>query len=103
MEFIKVKNGYLIKNSNGRIVSEKEKLELENKDLIIKDIRSNECQGKTTQKLTKNKKKIKEIEKENNEALKEYSEIIKENWEETAPIKEEDGADDIIEETDNTI
>lgn len=83
MEFIKVKNGYLIKNSNGRIVSEKEKLELENQELIIKDIKSNECQGKTTQKLTKNKKKIKELE--------------------TAPIKEEDGADDIIEETDNII
>lgn len=83
MEFIKVKNGYLIKNSNGRIVSEKEKLELENKELILKDIKSNECQGKTTQKLTKNKKKIKELE--------------------TAPIMEEDGADDIIKETDNTI
>jgi hypothetical protein len=62
MEFIKVRNGYLIKNSNGRIVSEKEKLELENKELILKDIKSNECQGKTTQKLTKNKKKIKELE-----------------------------------------
>lgn len=83
MEFIKVKNGYLIKNSNGRIVSEKEKLELENKELILKDIKSNECQGKTTQKLTKNKKKLKELK--------------------TAPIMEEDGADDIIEETDNTI
>lgn len=93
MEFIKVKNGYLIKNSNGRIVSEKEKLELENKELILEDIKSNECQGKTTQKLTKNKKKIKEIE----EKVVNIEEL------ETAPIKEEDGADDIIEETDNTI
>ena len=93
MEFIKVKNGYLIKNSNGRIVSEKEKLELENKELILKDIKSNECQGKTTQKLTKNKKKIKDIE----EKVVNIEEL------ETAPIKEEDGADDIIEETDNTI
>lgn len=62
MEFIKVKNGYLIKNSNGRIVSEKEKLQLENEELIIKDFKSNECQAKTTQKLTKNKKRIKEID-----------------------------------------
>ena len=93
MEFIKVKNGYLIKNSNGRIVSEKEKLELENKELILKDIKSNECQGKTTQKLTKNKKKIKDIE----EKIVNIEEL------ETAPIKEEDGADDTIEETDNTI
>ena len=93
MEFIKVKNGYLIKNSNGRIVSEKEKLELENKELILKDIKSNECQGKTTQKLTKNKKKIKDIE----EKVVNIEEL------ETAPIKEEDGADDIIQKTDNTI
>ena len=93
MEFIKVKNGYLIKNSNGRIVSEKEKLELENKELILKDIKSNECQGKTTQKLTKNKKKIKDIEEK----------VVNIEKLETAPIKEEDGADDIIEETDNTI
>ena len=62
MEFIKVGKNYMIKNSNGRIVSEKEKLQLENKELIYKDITSNECQGKTTQKLSKNKKRIKEIE-----------------------------------------
>lgn len=64
MEFIKVGKNYMIKGSNGRIVSEKEKLELENKDLIIKDITSNECQGKTTQKITKNKKKIAALKKE---------------------------------------
>lgn len=76
MEFIKVGKNYMIKGSNGIIVSEKEKLELENKELIIKDIQSNECQAKTTQKITKNKKKIKKI---------------------TAPTEE--SADDIIEET----
>lgn len=62
MEFVKVGKNYMIKNSNGRIVSEKEKLELENKELIIEDIKSNECQAKTTQKISKNKKKIKKIE-----------------------------------------
>ena len=61
MEFIKVGKNYMIKGSNGRIITEKEKLELENKELIIKDIQSNECQGKTTQKIIKNKKKIKKI------------------------------------------
>ena len=61
MEFIKVGKNYMIKNSGGRIVSEKEKLELENKELIIKDIQSNDCQAKTTQKITKNKKRIKKI------------------------------------------
>lgn len=63
MEFIKVGKNYMIKNGNGRIISEKEKLELENQELIIKDIQSNECQGKTTQKIIKNKKRLKKIEK----------------------------------------
>lgn len=80
MEFIKVGKNYMIKNSNGRMITEKEKLELENKELIIKDIQSNECQGKTTQKLTKNKKRLKKI---------------------TALQKE--NADDIIKETDSTL
>ena len=83
MEFIKVGKNYMIKNSNGRIVSEKEKLELENKELIIEDIKSNKCQGKTTQKISKNKKRIKELK-------------------ETAPVKEDD-ADEIIKEADTTI
>lgn len=63
MEFIKVGKNYMIKNSNGKIVSEKEMLELQNNELVIKDFKSNECQGKTTQKIVKNKKRIKEIEK----------------------------------------
>lgn len=80
MEFIKIGKNYMIKNGNGRIITEKEKLELENQELIIKDIQSNECQSKTTQKITKNKKRIKKI---------------------TAPQKE--NADDIIKETDSTL
>ena len=80
MEFIKIGKNYMIKNGNGRIITEKEKLELENKELIIKDIQSNECQAKTTQKIIKNKKRIKKI---------------------TAPQKE--NADDTIKETDSTI
>lgn len=83
MEFIKVGKNYMIKNSNGRIISEKEKLELENEELIIEDIKSNKCQGKTTQKIKRNKKKIKELE-------------------ETAQNKGE-GADDTIEKTDPII
>lgn len=83
MEFIKVGKNYMIKNSNGRIISEKEKLELENEELIIEDIKSNKCQGKTTQKIKRNKKKIKELE-------------------ETAQNKGE-GADDTIKKTDPII
>ena len=54
MEFIKLREDrYLIKDSNGLIVSNEEKLKLEKKELIIKDIESNECQGKTTQRIEK--------------------------------------------------
>ena len=96
MEFIKVGKNYMIKNGNGRIITEKEKLELENKELIIKDIQSNECQAKTTQKITKNKKKIKDIE--NLKALQNVSPIVKG---ETALINEVQ--DDTIKEADTII
>ena len=76
MEFIKKGNNYLIKNSNGRVVSEKEKLELENGELIIKDITSNECQQETTKKIKRNKKRIKEIEEKANDTLEETAETI---------------------------
>lgn len=62
MEFIKKGNNYLIKNSNGRIVSEKEKLQLEKNELILDDIKSNNCQGKTTKKISKINNKIKELD-----------------------------------------
>jgi len=82
MEFVKIGKNYMIKNSNGRIVSEKEKLELENKELILKDIKGCECQKETTKKISKNKKRIKEIE---------------------TALQEKENADDIIKETDSTI
>lgn len=82
MKFVKVGKNYLIKNSNGRIVSEKEKLELENKELVIQDIKSEGCVKEITKKINKNKKRIKEL---------------------TAQDKKEDGADDIIEETNKSI
>lgn len=62
MEFIKVGKNYMVKGSNGRIVSEKEKLQLENNELVLKDIKGCDCQKETTKKISKNKKKIKEIE-----------------------------------------
>lgn len=82
MEFIKIGKNYMIKNSNGRIVSEKEKLELENKELILKDIKGCECQKETTKKISKNKKRIKELE---------------------TALQEKENADDIIKETDSII
>ena len=82
MEFIKLGKKYLIKNSNGRIITEEEKIKLENKELVLKDITSNECQKETTKKITKNKKRIKEIE---------------------TALQEQENADDTIKETNTTI
>ncbi len=82
MKFVKIGKNYLIKNSNGKIVSEKEKLELENKELAIQDIKSDGCVKEITKKINKNKKRIKEL---------------------TAQEKKEEGADDIIEEADKSI
>ena len=62
MEFIKVGDKFMIKDSNGIIVDEKEKLQLENRELVIKDVESNLCQKETTKKLSKNKKKLEELD-----------------------------------------
>lgn len=97
MEFIKVGKNYMIKNGNGRIISEQEKLELENRELVIKDIQSNECQGKTTQKITRNKKRIKKIMEDEKRELG----VFPESDYITAP--QEENADETIEETDTTI
>ena len=60
MEFIKISNDrYMIKGSNSIIVSKEEKLKLEKRELIIKDIQSNECQGRTTQKIQEIDRKLK--------------------------------------------
>lgn len=103
MEFIKIGKNYMIKNSNGRIVSEKEKLELENKELVLKDITGCECQKETTKKIAKNKKRIKEIEKENikiNVDLQpiDSERVVKYIKEQTA-LQDKENADGTIEET----
>ena len=81
-QFVKFGDKYIVKNSNGRIVSEKEKILMENNELILKDITGCNCQKETTKKLTKNKKRLKEIEKEE---------------------KQKDDVNDIIQETTETI
>ena len=71
MEFIKQKDGnYLIKDSNSVVVSEKEKLQLENNELVIKDIECKTCVKDITKKISNNKKRIKEIENEDIEETK---------------------------------
>ena len=64
MEVIKRADGnYIIKDS-GFVISEKEKLQLENNELILQDLKSN-CAKEITKKISKNKKRIEEIENEN--------------------------------------
>lgn len=59
MEFIEIsKDRYLIKGSNGIIVSKKEMLKLKKKELIIKDITSDKCQAETTQKIEEINKEL---------------------------------------------
>lgn len=60
MEFIKYGNNYIIKNSGGKVVSEKEKLQLEKEELIMEDVTSNNCQKETRKKIKKITKKIEE-------------------------------------------
>ena len=65
MEFIKNGDKYILKGSNGIIVDEKEKLKMENNEMVIKDFESNKCQQETTKKISKNKKRIEELENGN--------------------------------------
>ena len=102
MEFVKVGKNYMIKGSNGRIVSEEEKLQLENRELVLKDIKGCDCQKETTKKISKNKKRIKEImEEEKNSKVEEIETYDEEDIKETAQKGE--SADDTIQETDTTI
>lgn len=76
MEFIKQTNGtYIIKNSNGRVVSEKQKIQLENKELVLEDIKK-DCAKDITKKISKNKKRLKEIEEKENVVLKETNSTV---------------------------
>ena len=102
MEFIKLGKRWLVKNSGGRIVSEKEKLELENKELVLKDIKSNDCQKETTKKISKNKKKIKKIEEKPVEELvkEKRIELFRKDLDKITNALQEEVQDDIIEEAD---
>ena len=95
MEFVKMGKNYMIKGSNGRIISEEEKIKLENKELVLKDIKGCECQKETTKKISKNKKRLEEIKEEPHKDT--YKEETEEDKIETA-LEEGDSADDIIEE-----
>lgn len=61
MEFIPYGDKYLIKDSNGYVVDEKEKLQIEKGELVLKDIEGCECQKETTKKISKINKRLKEL------------------------------------------
>lgn len=90
-EFVKFGDKYIVKNSNGIIVDEKTMLKMKNKQLVLEDISSGGCKGKITKEISKNKKRIKELE-----ALSQVSPIVKG---ETALKEKEVDADDNIKET----
>ena len=78
MEFIKLREDrYLIKDSNGLIVSNEEKLKIEKKELIIKDIESNECQGKTTQRIEEIDRELENGNKSKSNTIKKAKSITK--------------------------
>ena len=101
MEFIKLGKKYLIKNSNGRIVDEKTKLELENKELILKDITGCGCQKETTKKIAKNKKRIKEIEEELT-PVQTFDDAVDSVRYVVTALQDKENADGTIEETIST-
>lgn len=76
-EFVKYGDKYLVKNSNGKIVSEKEKILMENRELVLKDISSCNCQKETTKKIAKNKKRLKEIEEQEKSVKDDTDDTIK--------------------------
>lgn len=63
-------NKYLVKDSGGKVIDEKERLELENKDLVIQDITSSGCVKEITKKISKNKKRIEELSKKDQEEVR---------------------------------
>ena len=63
MEFIKYGDKYLVKGSNGYIVDEKEKLQIEKGELVLKDIEGCNCQKETTLKIREINKQLEEIDK----------------------------------------
>lgn len=63
MQFIPYGDKYIIEGSNSIVVDEKEKLQLEKGELVLKDITSCNCQKDTTLKIQEIDKKLEELDK----------------------------------------
>lgn len=68
MEFIKYGDKYIVKDSNGYVVDEKEKLLIEKGELVLKDIEGCNCQKETTLKIRVINKQLEELEKGKDES-----------------------------------
>lgn len=82
MEFIKVRNGYLVKGSNGLIVNEDEKKQLENGTLSIKGATCEACRTdkhKATATSKKGSKKKKNVEEVIEEPINEEVEVVEDD------------------------
>lgn len=64
MQFIPYGDKYLVEGSNSIVVDEKEKLQLEKGELVLKDITGCNCQKDTTLKIQEIDKKLEELEQE---------------------------------------
>ena len=63
MQFIPYGDKYIIEGSNSIVVDEKEKLQLEKGELVLKDITGCNCQKDTTLKIQEINKKLEELDK----------------------------------------
>lgn len=94
MEFIKVRNGYLVKGSNGLIVSESEMKDLESGVLSIKGATCEACRTDrphkqvptATSKKDNKKKKEKVVEKPIEEVIEQEVEVAEDDSIEEASI-----------------
>ena len=92
MEFIKVRSGYLVKGSNGLIVSESEMKDLESGVLSIKGATCEACRTDRPHKVIPTA-----TSKKDNKKKKEK--IVEEPIEEVIEKEVEVGEDDSVEET----
>lgn len=83
LEFIKVRSGYLVKNSNGLIVSEDEMKDLESGVLSIKGATCEACRTdrphKKTTATSKKEKKKKIVEEVIEEPINEEVEVVEDD------------------------
>ena len=88
MEFIKVRNGYLVKGSNGLIVNEDEKKQLENGTLSIKGATCEAC------RTDKHKAIATATSKKGNKKKKNVEEVIEEPINEEVEVVEDDSIEE---------